>query len=62
LHNDYQVYDVETISKYEEGISDGIYYATLNSFKNVPNVTPFNTDEYKLSQSIERFYPAQDYD
>ena len=62
LQNDYQVYDVETISKYEEGISDGVYYVTLNSFKNAPTISPFNTNEYKLSQSIERFYPAQDAD
>ena len=62
LTNDYQIYSVETISKYEEDISDGVYHVTLNSFKNTPSVSPFNTSEYKLSQNIERLYPSLDFD
>ena len=62
LQSDYQIYDVNTISQYEYGISDGIYHVTLNSFKNIPSVTPFNTNSYKLSQSIERLYPLSDDD
>ena len=60
--NDYQAYQIDTISSYEQGINDGIYHVTFNAFKNTPTVTPFNTSEYKLSQSIERLYPEVDAD
>jgi len=62
VQNDYQLYDIDTITSYEQGISDGIYHVTVNAFKNVPTVTPFDTDTYKLSQSIERLYPKVDED
>ncbi len=62
LVNDYQLYDIETIQEYVEGTTDGIYHVTLNAFKNTPNIVPFNTEEYKLSQSIEKLYPTQDLD
>ena len=62
IQNDYQAYEVETISSYEQGISDGIYHVTLNVFKNSPQVSPFNVDDFKFSQSIERFYPESDAD
>jgi microcystin-dependent protein len=60
--NDYQLYDIETIQEYVEGTTDGIYHVILNAFKNTPNIVPFNTEEYKLSQSIEKLYPTQDLD
>ena len=62
VQNDYQLYDIDTISNYENGVSDGIYHVTVNAFKNVPSTTPFDTDVYKLSQSIERLYPKTDED
>jgi hypothetical protein len=62
LSNDYQIYDVVKISQYQEGVTDGIYHATINAFKNVPNVSPFNVDSYKFSQNIERLYPSLDSD
>jgi hypothetical protein len=62
IENDYQLYDIETIQNYVEGSSDGIYHVTLNVFKNIPDSIPFNTSEYKISQSIERLYPQQDVD
>ena len=62
IQNDYQLYDIETIQNYVEATSDGIYHVTLNVFKNIPDTIPFNTSEYKISQSIERLYPQQDAD
>ena len=62
IENDYQLYDIQTIQNYVEGSSDGIYHVTLNAFKNIPDSIPFNTSEYKISQSIERLYPQQDVD
>jgi hypothetical protein len=62
IENDYQLYDIETIQNYVEGSSDGIYHVILNVFKNIPDSIPFNTSEYKISQSIERLYPQQDVD
>ena len=60
--NDYQLYDIETIQEYVEQTTDGIYHVTLNAFKNTPTIVPFNTEQYKLSQSIEKLYPTQDLD
>lgn len=62
VQNDYQVYDIEEIQNYIKDTSDGIYHATLNVFKNIPDAIPFNISDYKLSQSIERLYPEQDID
>jgi microcystin-dependent protein len=62
LQNDYQSYEIETISNYQQGITDGIYHVVINAFKNSPNISPFNTDQYKFSQTIERLYPETDPD
>jgi hypothetical protein len=62
LANDYQVYKINTIQSYSEDVTDGIYYVTLNCFKNIPSLTPFNVTDLKLSQSIEDLYPKVDLD
>ena len=62
LTNDYQLYKIKPIQRYVQGISDGIYHITLNSFKNIPDVSPFNIDDYKLSQNIDYLYPKTDKD
>jgi len=62
IDNDYQVYKIKQIQPYVQDSTDGIYHLTLNVFKNVPTVSPFNVDTYKLSQSIEDLYPTQDLD
>ena len=62
LPNDYQIYKIDTIQKYEKDASDGIYHITLNAFKNTPQISPFNVSDYKLSQSVENIYPTLDYD
>jgi hypothetical protein len=62
IKNDYQLYDIETIQEYVQNTSDGIYHVILNVFKNIPTIPPFNTSEYRLSQSIEKLYPQQDLD
>jgi hypothetical protein len=62
IANDYQFYDIETIQDYSQNTSDGIYHVTLNVFKNTPTIAPFNTEDYRLSQSIEKLYPQQDLD
>jgi hypothetical protein len=62
LNNDYQIYKVSTIQRYSQGVSDGIYYAILNVFKNTPETSPFNTSDIKLSQNIENLYPDTDLD
>ncbi len=62
VQNDYQLYEIETISNYEKGINDGIYHVIVNSYKNKPSTSPFNVNDYKLSQSIERLYPEVDND
>ena len=62
IPNDYVIYDVDTISRYEEGVNDGIYHVTVNLFKNTPTITPFNTSSYKLSQSVQNLYPQLDLD
>jgi hypothetical protein len=62
INTDYQIYKVNTIQKYSYGVSDGVYYVTLNAFKNTPSVSPFNTNDLKLSQSIENLYPVSDLD
>jgi len=62
IDKSYQVYNIKEIQKYVQGSTDGVYHLTLNVYKNTPSVTPFNIDEYKLSQSIENLYPIQDLD
>jgi hypothetical protein len=62
IQNHYQAYDVQEIQSYTSGSSDGIYHITLDSFKNIPTVSPFNTSEYKLGQSLDNVYPKIDYD
>lgn len=62
VNNDYQIYKLETIQKFSHGVSDGVYNATLNTFKNKPSVAPFNIENLKLSQSIENLYPNSDID
>jgi len=62
LNNDYQLYKVNTIQPYSEGSSDGIYHVTLNPYKNIPTVSPFNVEDVKLSQSVEYLYPTIDLD
>ena len=60
--NDYQIYKIDTIQQYSQNSSDGIYHITLNAFKNIPNISPFNVNDYKLSQSLENIYPSLDLD
>ena len=62
LTNEFQVYKVDTVQKYSYKVSDGIYYVTLNAFKNTPELSPFNIDNLRLSQSIENLYPTTDFD
>lgn len=62
LINEFQVYKVDTIQKYSYKVSDGIYYVTLNAFKNTPEISPFNIDNLRLSQSVENLYPTTDFD
>ena len=62
INNDFQLYKINTIQKYSFGVSDGIYYGTLNAFKNIPSVSPFNLDELRFSQNIENLYPSIDQD
>lgn len=62
LTNDFQIYKIKTIKKYVENTSDGIYHVILNSFKNTPDVSPFNIPNYKLSQNIDTLYPELDLD
>ena len=62
IENDYQIYNIETTQDYVYNTSDGIYYITLNLFKNIPDVSPFNVEGYKLSQSVENLYPILDLD
>jgi len=58
----YQCFKVDTIQEFSPGSSDGVYYATLNSFTNTPSVSPFNDSSIKFSQSIENLYPQIDVD
>lgn len=60
--NEFQLYKIDTIQKYSPKVSDGVYYVTLNAFKNTPLVSPFNIDDLRLSQSIEDLYPTTDQD
>ena len=62
IQNHYQTYDVEEIQSYTSGSSDGIYHITLDSFKNIPTVSPFSTSDYKLGQSLDNIYPKIDFD
>ena len=62
IQNHYQTYDVEEIQSYTSGSSDGIYHITLDSFKNIPTVSPFSTSDYKLGQSLDNLYPKIDFD
>lgn len=62
LTNEFQLYKIKPIQKYIQGISDGIYHITLNSFKNIPDVSPFNVSDYKLSQNLDYLYPKLDRD
>ena len=58
----YQCFKVDTIQKFSPGSSDGVYYVTLNAFKNTPSTSPFNDSSIKFSQSIENLYPQIDID
>ena len=58
----YQCYKIDTIQEFSPGSSDGVYYATLNAFKNTPSESPFNIQSIKFSQSIENLYPKIDVD
>jgi hypothetical protein len=62
INKSYQVYSIKEIQKYVQGSTDGVYHLIVNSYKNTPSVSPFNIDEYKLSQSVENLYPVQDLD
>jgi len=59
---DFQVYKIKTIQKYAQNNSDGIYHVYLNSFKNTPTVSPFNTKQNRLSQNLDNLYPQLDVD
>jgi len=60
--NSNQIYKIKTIQKYVQNAYDGVYHVELNTFKNVPSVSPFNTNDYKLSQNLNNIYPKVDYD
>ena len=62
INNHYQIYKINEIQKYTEGTSDGIYHITIDSYKNTPNISPFNTDILKFGQSANNFYPIADLD
>jgi len=58
----YYVYDVETVNEYVNGEQDGIYYISVLNASNTPDVSPFNTPEYSLSQPLQDYYPQIDRD
>lgn len=62
INNDYQIYKVNTIQKYSQSVSDGIYHVYLNSFKNTPTNSNFNTENYRFSQNLNNIVPTSDPD
>jgi len=62
FNEDYYVYDVETINEYVNGEQDGIYYISVLNASNTPDVSPFNINEYSLSQPLQQYYPQIDRD
>jgi microcystin-dependent protein len=62
INNDYQIYKVNTIQKYAQNVSDGIYHVYLNVFKNTPTDSNFNIQSYKLSQNLNNIIPESDLD
>ena len=62
LNSEFQIYKIKTIQKYFKNDSDGIYHVYLNSFKNIPTISPFNVENYRLSQNLDNIYPELDVD
>jgi len=58
----YYVYDVDTINEYVNGEQDGVYYISVLDASNQPQVAPFNTQKYSLSQPLTNYYPQVDRD
>jgi hypothetical protein len=56
----YQVYRIQEILPYINGVQDGVYYLTLINHANYPTVTPFR--EQAFAQSIENLYPQTNND
>jgi len=62
IENHYQIYKINTIQKYVQDSSDGIYQITLDAYKNTPTTSPFNTSDIKYGQNLNYFYPTIDAD
>jgi hypothetical protein len=59
---DFYVYDVETITDYENGKQDGVYYISVLTSDVIPSASPFNTNQYGFSQPLSNLYPQLDRD
>ena len=62
ISNHHTSYEIKEIQKYTQGSTDGVYHITLDTFKNTPTVSPFNTSDYKFGQSLNNVYPKTDFD
>ena len=62
FNKNYYVYDVETINDYRNGEQDGIYYLSVLNSSNIPEIAPFNIEDYSFSQPIRNYYPQLDRD
>ena len=60
LQRCFYIYDIETVQKFERGVSDGIYYLTLLCGSIAP--TTSNFDDRKFSQNVNEVYPTFDRD
>ena len=56
----YYIYEVEEVSVFERGITDGIFYITLLCGSISP--TTSNFDDFAFSQNVNEVYPAFDRD
>ena len=61
-NKDFYVYDVETITDYENGKQDGVYYVTVLTSDVIPSASPFNTNQFGFSQPLSNLYPQLDRD
>lgn len=59
---DFYVYDVETVTDYENGKQDGVYYLSVLTSDVIPTSSPFNTSVFGFSQPLSNLYPQLDRD
>ena len=62
VDNHHQIFSIKEIQKYSKGSTDGVYHISLDSFKNTPISSPFNTSDFKFGQNLDNFYPVEDLD